>query len=142
MKINRTKKRDRDLKITVKDNLNWVVVPEQTDTTDRKKVLSNVVEHREYLLGLRGMAYLPPKTINLYNESLKAFRVLKPYILEQDSNDGEYHVKLINDNGTKKYIYSHRDKNRLQTKLFELLLKSKVMSGLTIDNGLKELITQ
>ncbi len=137
--MKQTRRADRELQIECKDKMNWVTVPVGTNMSKPKSKWVKIVHHRQYLLEIAEKAYLAPETMNRYIESLSNFKVQLPYILEQDNNKGEWHIKLVKEDGVKSYVYSSRDKERLHLLLFEYLLKSKVINGLTIDDSLKEL---
>ena len=136
--INRTKRKDRELKVVVRDLLNWAIVPIDANMDNPKSKWSKVVSNREYLLDVLQMVDLPIETVQRYNESREVFSIALPYLLEQDKN-GEYHIKLLAEDGSKKFIYSHRDKERLISKHFEKELKSLVINHLSIDNALIKL---
>ena len=139
--IPQTRKKDRELKVIVRDSNNWALIPVDSKMNNPSSKWKNIVSYRFGLLECAKHAYLPQEVIESYNELLKKFKPTSPYVLEQDKDGGEYHIKLVQD-GKKTYIYSHRNKDRITFSLFEYLLKSKVLAGLSIEQALKEFLEE
>ena len=130
---------DSNFKIVARDSLNWVKLPLDANTDNPKSKWNKVIAHREYLpdmLKVLEMTTEVQEMMNLYDDSLEVFKHSNEWKLQDDIFTIEKPNRewIISKNGT--FYIGHQYKNRVLSKLFEVFLKTNVMSGTNIIDSL------
>ena len=136
------KMKDMNFKIVARDSLNWAKMPINAKMDNSKSKWNSIIVYREYLdeaLGLLQTTIETQKILDIYNESLAKFKQLDTYIYNGNvyafkmSPSGREFELFKND----KWYMSHQLKERLQSKLFEVFIKSNILDGISIKDSLK-----
>lgn len=131
--------KDTTYKIIVRDTINWAKIPIEANMDNPKSKWNKVLTHREYLpeaLKLLETTIEVKHTLDLYNESLKEFSQFSSWIFNDDvytisKPNREYRISINGD-----FCMNHHVKDRVITKLYEFLIKSNVISGVSIEETL------